>query len=147
MPTDVDARVARFRAASRDLLVDDAAPADLTVSRGPTVTWCPHASTSPYVVRVAHGDAGARFDAAAADVVAATALTARDALARLDAVLGDPPYNLVVHTAPPGTDSYHWYVEIVPRLSVVAGFEQATGILVNSAPPERAAAELREVAR
>jgi UDPglucose--hexose-1-phosphate uridylyltransferase len=62
-------------------------------------------------------------------------------------VLGDPPYNLVVHTAPPGAGPYHWYIEITPRLSVVAGFEQATGILVNSMPPERAATELRGWAR
>jgi UDPglucose--hexose-1-phosphate uridylyltransferase len=80
-------------------------------------------------------------------VLAATARAARDVLARLDAALGDPPYNLVVHTAPPGSGPYHWYVEIMPRLSVVAGFEQATGLLVNSVPPERAAAELRDVAR
>ncbi len=67
----------------------------------------------------------------------------RDALARLRVVLGDPPYNLVVHTAAPGTEPFHWYVEVIPRVSVVAGFEQATGILVNTVPPERAALELR----
>jgi UDPglucose--hexose-1-phosphate uridylyltransferase len=69
----------------------------------------------------------------------------RDVLARLDAAVGDPPYNMVVHGAPPGVDSFHWYVEVVPRLSVVAGFEQATGILVNSVPPERAARTLNDV--
>ena len=52
---------------------------------------------------------------------------------------GDAPYNVVVHTAPPGDAPFHWYVEIVPRVSVVAGFEQATGILVNTVPPDQAA--------
>ena len=71
-------------------------------------------------------------------MLAATACGART-LARLYAALGDPPYNLVVHSAPPGPGPFHWYVEIVPRVLIVAGFEQATGILVNAVPPDRAA--------
>ncbi len=107
------------------------------------MVWCPHASGSPYLVRVAHSRAGAQFDTSDDDVLAATALAVRDTLARLDLALGDPPYNLVVHAAPPGAEPFHWYVEIVPRLAVVAGFERATGILVNAVPPDRAAHELR----
>ena len=41
--------------------------------------------------------------------------------------------------------SAHWYVEVTPRVSVVAGFEQATGVLVNTVPPEDAAVALRTV--
>jgi UDPglucose--hexose-1-phosphate uridylyltransferase len=69
----------------------------------------------------------------------------RDALGRLAAVLGDPPYNLVVHGGPPGPLPrwFHWYVEIQPRIGVVAGFEQGTGVLVNVTPPETAAEQLR----
>jgi UDPglucose--hexose-1-phosphate uridylyltransferase len=108
--------------------------------------WCPHASSSPYFVRIAHPEAGARFDDATDEVVTATAIALRDTLARLAVVLHDPPYNVVVRTAPPGAEPFHWYVDVIPRLTVVAGFEQATGILVNTAPPERAAAELRAAA-
>ena len=69
----------------------------------------------------------------------------RDVLARLGAWMADPPYNLVVAGAPAGTQSgrFHWYVEITPRISIVAGFEQGTGVLVNSVPPEQAAEALR----
>jgi len=49
-----------------------------------------------------------------------------------------------VHGAPRDRAPFHWYVEVTPRLSVVAGFEQATGILVNSTPPEQAARALRD---
>jgi UDPglucose--hexose-1-phosphate uridylyltransferase len=55
----------------------------------------------------------------------------------------DPPYNLVVHTAPGADAVFHWYVEITPRISIVAGFEQGTGVLVNTVPPEQAAEALR----
>ncbi len=69
----------------------------------------------------------------------------RDALHRLRHTLGDVPYNVVVHTAPRDAESFHWYVEVIPRISVPAGFEQATGIWVNTVPPEQAAEVLREV--
>ena len=131
------------REAAHDLVTRDAASDSLTVQRGDAVVWCPYASSTPYLMRVAHAAAGARFDEAADETIATSAVALRDALARLRAVLGDLPYNLVVHTAPPGTVPFHWYVEVIPRVSVVAGFEQATGIFVNMVPPERAALELR----
>lgn len=107
--------------------------------------WCPPASASPFEVLVAHPGAGARFDEAADGEIAAVASTAREVLARLAAALGDVPYNLTVHTAPAGAPprAFHWYVRITPRLTVRAGFEQATGVLVNVVPPEAAAATLR----
>jgi UDPglucose--hexose-1-phosphate uridylyltransferase len=146
VPPIVDAALARVRDAGRDLVADDAAPEALIIDRDPVWVWCPHASTSPYFVRIAHPEAGARFDDATDEVVTATAIALRDTLARLAVVLHDPPYNVVVRTAPPGAEPFHWYVDVIPRLTVVAGFEQATGILVNTAPPERAAAELRAAA-
>jgi UDPglucose--hexose-1-phosphate uridylyltransferase len=66
--------------------------------------WCPYASSGPYQLRLAHDDAGARFDLADAEVIKTTAVALRDALHRLRDVLGDVPYNMVVHTAPRGSD-------------------------------------------
>jgi UDPglucose--hexose-1-phosphate uridylyltransferase len=147
VPVAVDAAVARVRDAGRDLVRDDAAHDELAVAGAPAgvAVWCPGASSSPYLVRIAHERGGPRFDAAPDDILAPVALALRDVLARLDAALGDPPYNVVVHGAPPGAHTFHWYVEVIPRLSVVAGFEQATGILVNSVAPEQAARTLNDV--
>ena len=39
---------------------------------------------------------------------------------------------------------YHWHVEIIPKLTKVAGFEWATGFYVNPTSPEEAARVLRE---
>ncbi len=69
-----------------------------------------------------------------------------DALARLADALDDPAYNLVIHSAPPSASTFHWYVEITPRLSVTAGFEQATGLFVNTVDPTQAARTLNQVA-
>lgn len=144
VPEAVAAAVARVRDAGVDLVVDDAGPEELVVAREGAVTvWCPHASASPYQLRIAHTGTGARFDQADDDVVAAVAVALRDALAGLRNALGDAPYNLVVYTAPRDATTFHWYVEVVPRISVIAGFEQATGIFVNTVPPDQAAALLR----
>jgi UDPglucose--hexose-1-phosphate uridylyltransferase len=147
VPAKVDAAVARVRESGRDLVRDDAAHEELAVTGAPdgVAVWCPHASTSPYLTRIAHERGGPRFDTSSDDTTASVAVALRDVLARLDAAIGDPPYNVVVHGAPPGVDSFHWYVEVVPRLSVIAGFEQATGILVNSVPPDQAARTLNGV--
>jgi UDPglucose--hexose-1-phosphate uridylyltransferase len=69
-----------------------------------------------------------------------------EVLAALHHELNDPPYNLVVHSAPPEDEASRyvtWYVQIVPRLTTPAGFELATGIAVNPSLPEETAASLR----
>lgn len=84
-------------------------------------------------------------------------LMLKDVLTRLKVALNDPAYNIILHTAPnttkrPGNDSYwssiehdyHWYLEIMPRLTKVAGFEWGTGFYINPTPPEEAASFLRD---
>jgi UDPglucose--hexose-1-phosphate uridylyltransferase len=144
VPPEVAAAVDRQLATTDDLLDDDIARArdhDLVIADGEVAIWCPYASTAPLLVRVCHGAAGTRFDDATDTEVAAVAVMTRDALVALGRAVDDPPYNLVVHSAP------RWYVEITPRLGVAAGFEQATGVSVNTLPPQRAAELLREPPR
>ncbi len=62
-------------------------------------------------------------------------------------VLDNPPYNFILHTAPlktPNLPHFHWYIEIIPKLTKVAGFEQGTGFYINPMLPEEAAKLLRE---
>jgi len=71
----------------------------------------------------------------------------RGVLRRMDRVLNDPPFNFVIHTSPFGESAnayYHWHLEIMPRVTKVAGFEWGTGFYINPTPPEEAAAYLRE---
>ena len=69
-------------------------------------------------------------------------------LKRIERALERPPYNYIVHTAPfteGPLEYYHWHIEVIPRLTRVAGFEWGTGFYINPVPPEQAAAFLREV--
>lgn len=70
----------------------------------------------------------------------------KGALLKLEVCLRNPPYNFNLHTAPCGqeqTATFHWHLDIVPRLTTAAGFEMGTGIYINVTAPEDAAAFLR----
>jgi UDPglucose--hexose-1-phosphate uridylyltransferase len=71
----------------------------------------------------------------------------KDTLQRLDQALDRPPFNFVIHTAPVGNgrlEHYHWHLEIMPKLTRVAGFEIGSGFYINPTPPEDAAQFLRD---
>lgn len=61
--------------------------------------------------------------------------------------LSDPPFNYYIHSAPIKGDYgalYHWHLEIIPKLSIAAGFEMGSGVWINVVKPEDAAAFLRD---
>lgn len=71
----------------------------------------------------------------------------KNTLRRLDKTLERPPYNFVVHSAPLQDGAmahYHWHIEIIPKLTRVAGFEWGSGFYINPTPPEESAKFLRE---
>ena len=77
------------------------------------------------------------------------ASTMQRVLRKIDRTLEKPAYNFVVHTSPlqdPALPHYHWHIEIIPKLTRVAGFEWGTGFYINPTPPEEAAKFLRESA-
>ncbi len=149
VPPAVAAALDRYAAAGVDLVAADRERAEslgaFVVADGDAAAWCGTASSSPFEVRVAAPTAGARFSAAPDRALAAVAVTVRDTLRRLAVVLSHPPYNVVVYDAPTVGDSpYHWWVRVVPRLEVPAGFELGTGLHVESVDAIRAAEALRD---
>lgn len=86
-------------------------------------------------------------------------LVLREVLLRIKKCLHDPPYNFLIHTTPnvhagPKRTGYwdtiaadfHWHIELMPRLTHIAGFEWGTGFHINPTAPEEAAKYLREAA-
>jgi UDPglucose--hexose-1-phosphate uridylyltransferase len=91
---------------------------------------------------------GSRFEEAERHQYASLARLLKAVLQRLNRALEVPPFNLVVHTSPFSEDvanEYHWHVEIMPKLTRVAGFEWGTGFYINPTSPEEAAQVLRDV--
>jgi len=105
------------------------------------VLMSPYGGRLPFQLLLAPRTPRARFE----DEGPAGAALLHDALCRLGRRLGNvPPLNLWVRTAPRGADHFCWRIDIVPRLTHMAGLELGTGVHLNIVPPEQAAAELRE---
>jgi UDPglucose--hexose-1-phosphate uridylyltransferase len=111
------------------------------------VAVCPFASTVPFEVWILprrHASSFGVLDEAGIPLLGSML---RDVLQRMHRLLGNPDYNYVVRSAPhhsAGEPHFHWYVEILPRLTTRAGFEIGSGININVVVPEDAAEQLRE---
>jgi UDPglucose--hexose-1-phosphate uridylyltransferase len=105
------------------------------------VLLSPHASRLPFQLMIAPRRPRARFE----DDGPLGAGLVHDALRRLCRRLGaTPPLNLWVRTAPRGADHFCWRIDILPRLTHLAGLELGTGVHLCVVAPEQAAAELRD---
>ncbi len=111
---------------------------------GELLTICPWASSMPYeslLVPAAHLP---RFEEGDTDGDLRIAGAIGRLLRRFGGVVGaSAPYNLVLHSAPPGVSDFHWHLHLLPRLTTYGGFELATGIIINVVDPDQAAAGLR----
>ncbi|KAF3442211.1 hypothetical protein FNV43_RR16127 [Rhamnella rubrinervis] len=71
-------------------------------------------------------------------------------LRKLSLQLNNPPFNFMIQTSPLRVNFSekpysHWFLQIVPQLTGVGGFEIGTGCYINPVFPEDAAEVLREV--
>ena len=121
------------------------------------IALTPFASRFPFEIFLAPREHAHDFSQISDDKISSMAHALGDVLRRLKISLQDPPYNFVLHTVPntetgptrPGywatlPFDYHWHIEIMPRLTRVAGFEWGTGFYINPTPPEIAAEHLRQ---
>jgi UDPglucose--hexose-1-phosphate uridylyltransferase len=123
------------------------------------IVMTPYASRFPFELMVIPRRHNHSFIEEPRNVVSALARTLKDTMGRLKSVLNDPPFNFVFHSAP-NTETtvrrraywdtlpvdWHWHIEILPRLTRVAGFEWGSGFYINPTSPEEAAAFLRDAA-
>jgi UDPglucose--hexose-1-phosphate uridylyltransferase len=107
---------------------------------------CPSASRFPYETWLVPRHHGSHFEHTPTPVLADLAHQLAHLLRQLQRVVPEANYNLVLHTAPfrwNPCEAFHWRVEILPRLTGLAGFEMGSGWYVNPVEPEQAARELR----
>jgi UDPglucose--hexose-1-phosphate uridylyltransferase len=112
------------------------------------VAIAPYAPRFPFETWILPKRHQSHFEDGPRHEYAALARLLGDILRRMNRALRNPPYNLLIHSAPagePAGDYYHWHVEIIPKLTKVAGFEWATGFYLNPTAPEEAAQVLRDV--
>jgi UDPglucose--hexose-1-phosphate uridylyltransferase len=108
--------------------------------------FVPFAPAHDFEVWVAPRFVPPRFDRVDDETLMEFGACLRGALQALDAGLGGPDYNYVLHTPPLlGAESaLPWYVQIIPRRTLAAGFELGVGVQIVVTKPEEAAAQLRK---
>jgi UDPglucose--hexose-1-phosphate uridylyltransferase len=112
------------------------------------MAFAPYASSSPgeaLLVPLTHSPS---FSDAPAEACEALSRGLQALLRASRAALNDPPYNLVLHTAPKRRQAdvaLHWYWQMTPRLTRDGGLELGTGLRINPLTPEEAARLLRGV--
>jgi UDPglucose--hexose-1-phosphate uridylyltransferase len=105
------------------------------------VLLAPYASRVPFQLMLAPRRPRARFE----DDGPLGAALLHDGLQRLARRIGSsPPLNLWVRTAPRGAERFCWRIDVLPRLTHLAGLELSTGLNLNILAPEHAATLLRE---
>jgi len=119
----------------------------LVAENSDIVAVTPYAPRFPFETWLLPRRHEAHFDNVPRHEYASLSRLLGDILRRINRTLDSPPYNLLIHTAPlaePADEYYHWHVEIIPKLTKVAGFEWATGFYLNPTSPEEAAKVLRD---
>jgi UDPglucose--hexose-1-phosphate uridylyltransferase len=118
------------------------------------VAFCPFASRFPFEVWILPKKHSPDFHTITPGHIPFLADMLRIVLGKLASALGNPQYNYILHTGPARfarrgywetiEQDYHWHLEIIPRLTKIAGFEWGTSFYINPTPPEEAASYLRE---
>lgn len=114
------------------------------------VVYCPFASQAAFEMHVVPRRHEPFYERIDDTLKLKLADAVQNALSALFIALDDPDYNLSVRSAPcDGSDYsfFHWYVVVLPRTSVLAGFELSTRIEISTITPEEAAKFLRRQLR
>ena len=149
---EVDGAHAHYRSKERcvfcDIIRQETADGRRMIAEtADTIALAPYAPRFPFETWLLPKHHQPLFEDTPRHELASLARLLGDILRRMNRALRDPPYNLLIHSAPlaePAGEYYHWHVEIIPKLTKVAGFEWATGFYLNPTSPEEAAQVLRD---
>jgi len=112
------------------------------------VALIPYAALSPFHLWIFPKRHVSSFDAISDEEILDIAQIMKIVLGKLYYGLNNPDYNYTIRSIPTDqeqTDYYHWYLAIIPRISVPAGFELGSGMFINTSLPKESAEFLRSV--
>jgi len=131
-----------------DILKQETSSAERVVAEnGHFLAFCPFASCFPFETWILPKFHSSKFEDIRKDELSGLAAMTQNVMGKIDRVLAKPPLNYIIHNSPlkdPHMPYTHWYLEIIPKSTHVAGFEWGSGFYVNPTPPEEAAKFLRE---
>jgi len=114
---------------------------------GRAVAFSPFVSREPFEIRIFPKKHLSYFEETSPKFITAMAEALRTSLKLLKNRLDDPDLNFFIHTAPIVDKNkhrhYHWHIEIIPKISISAGFELSTGIEITVIDPNEGAKFLK----
>ena len=130
-----------------DIIEREAKSPRLILENESFAVFAPYASINPLEFWIIPKNHAPNLLNLTAPEVAAFAQTLKASLKALKDIVNDPPYNYGFHLSlnPQAQDSYHWHLEVYPKLATWAGFEKSTGVYINTVTPEAAAESLRKI--
>ncbi len=112
------------------------------------VAFIPYAALSPFHTWIFPRRHASSFDEIKSEEIVDLAKMLKVVLGKLYHGLNNPDYNYTIRSIPTAnqrTEYFHWYIAIIPRVSLAAGFELGSGMFINTALPEESAAFLRSI--
>jgi UDPglucose--hexose-1-phosphate uridylyltransferase len=155
VPTLVEAELAggarhhdvRGRCVWCDIRHQDRGSGRLIVEADGFAVLAPYAPRFAYETWILPSRHSSSFEESGVEDLQGLARTLGDLVRRMNRALDSPAYNLLLHTAPLRASQlphYHWHLEVIPKLTTVAGFEWGAGLFIHTTTPEDSAARLRE---
>ncbi|MBC8060327.1 MAG: galactose-1-phosphate uridylyltransferase [Clostridiaceae bacterium] len=106
------------------------------------IAFAPYASLLPYEFSIYPKSHSSNFSNMTNAQHISLSILIKKLLFKLYEVLNNPAYNLYINSINTEKGSFHWNIRIVPRISIQAGFELSTGVILNSISPEKTKAIL-----
>ncbi|MCK9572144.1 MAG: galactose-1-phosphate uridylyltransferase [Candidatus Omnitrophica bacterium] len=113
------------------------------------LSFCPFVSRFPFEIMVIPKKHAGSFTFLSFEEIKALAEIMQGTIRKLKKVFENLSYNYIIHSSPINGDAeeeyYHWHIELMPKLTQVAGFEWGTGFYLDSTSPELATQYLKAV--
>lgn len=125
-----------------------AAKKRIVSDNGTFVSFVPYAGAAPFITWIFPRRHMSSFGDMNDAEVKGLASMLRLTISKLYYGLNNPDFNYMIRSIPVKEDGkayFHWYLSIVPRITLPAGFEVGSGIFINSSLPEESAEFLRQV--
>lgn len=106
----------------------------------------PYASKKPFEVTILPKKHWVSFRETSKEATRDVALLLQSVMQSMKKNLNDPDLNFFLHDTPLDHKNYgyhHWHIEVIPKVSIDAGFEISTGIKINIVDPDAGAAILK----
>ncbi len=112
------------------------------------LSFCPFASRFPFEAMIVPKTHRSHYEELTNEEIVHLAHILKHTVGKIFKALSSPSFNYIFFTAPWEVryeEHFHWHIEIMPRVTGIAGFEWGTGFYINPTSPEAAAEILREI--